>query len=121
MKTILALLFAVFSHAAQAWDSWTPEQRRWYMASNAMLVADWAITRDMTRRYHEGYYERNIVLGRYPSRDRLDLYFVSALIGHYFIADSLSNDWRTVYLQVVTAVEAGAVANNLSIGLRLRF
>jgi len=121
MKTILAFLFFIVTNSALAWDSWTPEQRRWYMASNVLLVADWATTRDITRRYDQGYYERNPILGRQPTKNQVDLYFFSALIGHYFLTDYLKNENRTIYLQIVTTVEGAVVANNLRIGLRLRF
>ena len=88
---MIAALLLCFSNLVNAqWSTWTPEQRQWYVASNVMLLADWSTTRDMTRRYDEGYYERNIILGKRPSRDELDLYFFSVLIGHYFMTD-----WRS--------------------------
>ena len=122
MKSLLvSLLLLCCSTAHASWTTWTAEQRQWYMASNVMLLADWATTRDMTRRYDEGYYERNIILGKRLSTQELDLYFVSSLVGHYFMTDWLSSKNRDIYLKAVTFVEGAAVANNLSIGLRLRF
>lgn len=113
------LLFPILANAQ--WNSWTAEQRQWYLASNVLLMADWATTRDMTRRYDEGFRERNILLGHQPSRDKLDLYFVTVLVGHYFATDWLSSKNRDIYLMGITVIEGAAVANNLSIGLRLRF
>jgi hypothetical protein len=122
MKTLLLSLFLLLPTAVVAGiDNWTEEQRKWYAASTVLTIADWATTRDMTRRYHEGYHETNPILGRYPSRQRVDQHFLTVLIAHYLIADNLSSRNRTVYLQVFTVGQAAVVSNNLNIGLRIRF
>ena len=118
---VCILLMFSTSTVSAAWQDWSQEQQRWYVASNIDLLADWATTRDLSRRYDEGYYERNVLLGRRPSTSTVDLYFVTGLIAHYFITDWVRDSNRTMYLKIVTAVEAGAAANNISIGLRLRF
>ena len=118
---ILSILLLLSFNVNAGWEDWTPEQRRWYVASNVLLVADWGTTRDMTRRYNEGYRELNPILGSRPSTDKLDLYFVTVLIGHYFATDYFKGRDREIYLYTITGVEGAAVANNLNIGLRLRF
>lgn len=120
MRCLLLLLFLCWG-SASANDEWTKEQKNWYIASNVAIIADWATTRNMTRRYDEGFTERNFILGDRPSLQRLDLYFTGYLIGHYFLTDYLQGDTRLKYLKIVTFVEFGAVGNNLSVGLRLRF
>lgn len=114
------LLFLPCMVVAQS-NTWTPEQRQLYLVSNVLLLADWATTRDMTRRYNEGYYERNPILGRNPSTQRVDTHFAAALIGHYFISDWLSTKNRDFWLTGVVLVEGATVTHNLGIGLRLRF
>ncbi len=122
MNRWLVSMLLFFSSTVNAgWQDWTDEQKRWYVASNVLLLADWSTTRDMTRRYDEGYREINPILGSRPSTDKLDLYFVTYLIGHYFLTDYLQDRNREIYLYTITAVEGAAVANNLNIGLRLRF
>jgi hypothetical protein len=122
MNRWLATILLFFSTAVNAgWQDWTSEQRQWYIASNVLLLADWSTTRDMTRRYDEGYRELNPILGSRPSTDKLDLYFITYLIGHYFLTDYLQGRNREIYLYTITGVEGAAVANNLNIGLRLRF
>ena len=122
MKKILCGIVLMFCSAVNAgWEDWTAEQKKWYVASNIMLVADWTTTRDLTRRYDEGYRELNPVLGSRPSTQKVDLYFVSYLIGHYFLTDYLQGRNREIYLYTITGVEGAAVANNLNVGLRLRF
>ncbi len=118
---ILSILLLLSFNVNAGWEDWTLDQKRWYVASNVLLVADWSTTRDMTRRYDEGYRELNPLLGSRPSTNKLDLYFVTVLIGHYFMTDYLQGRNREIYLYTVTGVEGAAVANNLNIGLRLRF
>ena len=121
MKLWLISLLLLVCTQSRAWSEWTPEQRQWYVASNVLLLADWSTTRDMTRRYNEGYRELNPILGSRPSTDKLDLDFVTVLIGHYFATDYFKGRDREIYLYTITAVEGAAVTNNLNIGLRLRF
>ena len=122
MKSIVCWLVLLFCTPSFATGSeWTAEQKSWYVASNILLLADWATTRDMTRRYDEGYYERNLILGRRPSTRQVDLYFVTYLVGHYFLTDYLQGRNREIYLYTVTGIEGIAVSNNLNIGLKLRF
>ncbi len=122
MKTLLlSLLLLLPALSSAGIGDWTEEQRKWYAASTVVTLADWATTRDMTRRYHEGYYETNPIMGRYPSARRVDQHFLTVLVAHYLIADNLSSRNRTVYLQVFTVGQAAVVSNNLNIGLRIRF
>lgn len=122
MKKLLVCICLLFSPLVKAgWEDWTEEQKKWYLASNIMLVADWSTTRDMTRRYDEGYREYNPILGPKPGTNKLDLYFVTVLIGHYFLTDYLQGRNREIYLYTITGVEGAAVANNFNVGLRLRF
>jgi hypothetical protein len=125
LNTIVKWLFMfcllLVSNHVNAWDDWTQEQKNWFIASNVAIAADWATTRNMTRRYNEGYYERNLIMGRYPSKERVDIHFLSWITANYFIADYLSTKNRTIYLQLVTGVHGIAATNNLRIGLKLQF
>lgn len=123
MKRYLAAATLALSCAtAQAgYTDWTDEQRAWYWASNTAIVADWATTRNMSRRWSEGYHEVNPFLGRQPTTQRVDLHFVTCLVAHYFVTDWFKGDNRTLYLQIMTAGESALVANNVSIGLKIKF
>ena len=121
MKIILLSIIFLFTSQAHAqWSTWTDDEQRMFVASNIAIVADWATTRDISKRYHEGYYEKNIILGPHPSRDRVDLYFIGLLVGNYYMAD-YSGKYRFYYLTFRTAVHGHAAVNNVNIGLRLRF
>ena len=121
IKKILAATLVVFSTAVIADNrAWTGEEKAWLGTAVAFTVADWATTRDLSRRYNEGYYENNPVLGKHPSTGRVDLYFVTAGLIGYTIADNLDQH-RTTFLQAWTAVEIYYTNRNLNIGLKMKF
>ena len=121
MKRYLLLIVLLFSSSANAeWDIWTENEQRMFVASNIAIVADWATTRNMTSRWNEGYYEKNVVLGPYPSRDRVDLYFIGMLVSNYYFTD-WSGKYRIYYTFARTATHGYAAINNHNIGLRLSF
>jgi hypothetical protein len=100
--------------------TWSTEEKAWLGTAAAFTVADWATTRDLSRRYREGYYENNPILGKHPSTDRVDLYFVSAGLIGYAIADNLDQNRKT-FLQAWTAVEIFYTNRNLNLGLKMKF
>ena len=121
MKIILLSIILLFtSHAYAQWSTWTDDEQRMFVASNIAIVADWATTRDISRRYDEGYYETNLFIGPYPSRDLVDLYFIGLLVSNYYLAD-YTNKYRFYYLTFRTATHGHAAINNVNIGIRLRF
>ena len=102
------------------WATWSTDEQRMFVASSIAITADWATTRDISQRYDEGYYEKNIALGPYPSKDRVDLYFIGLLVSNYYLAD-YSDKYRFYYLTLRTATHGYAAVNNVNIGLRIRF
>lgn len=118
-KFLLAVVFLFWSLNSQSRE-WTNDEKLWATASTAVIVADWATTRDLTRRYNQDYYEHNPLLGKYPSTGRVDAYFALAVPINLLIADQL-DDYRKHWLIGVTAVEAVLVGHNLHIGLKLQF
>ena len=114
-------MLALFSTTTLADNrAWTGEEKAWLGTAAAVTVADWATTRDLSRRYNEGYYENNPILGKHPSTGRVDLYFVSAGLLGYAIADNLDEN-RKLFLQAWTAVEIFYTNRNLGIGLKMKF
>lgn len=121
IKKILAAALVLFSTAVVADNrAWTGEEKAWLGTAAAFTVTDWATTRDLSRRYNEGYYENNPILGKHPSTGRVDLYFISAGLIGYTIADNLDQN-RTTFLQMWTAVEIFYTNRNLNIGLKMKF
>jgi hypothetical protein len=121
IKKILVTALVLFSTAVVADNrTWTSEEKAWLGTAAAFTVTDWATTRDLSRRYNEGYYENNPILGKHPSTGRVDLYFVTAGAIGYLIADNLDQN-RTTFLQMWTGVSLFYTNRNLNIGLKMKF
>jgi hypothetical protein len=121
IKKVLATVLVCFSTSTLADNrAWTGEEKAWLGTAAAATVSDWATTRDLSRRYREGYYENNPILGKHPSTSRVDLYFVSAGLLGYVIADNLDQN-RKLFLQGWTAVEILYTNRNLNLGLKIKF
>ena len=116
---LFLIVFANLSFAET--PAWTSEQQAWGTAAGALLLADWATTRNGTRRWDEGYYENNVLLGSHPSTGRVDLYFLVAIIPAVYLASDAFPEHRTLILQIVSGLELAAVGNNLRIGWKLSF
>lgn len=102
-------------------DDWTERDTARQAVVTGLLVADWGQTLDMTGRYDEGYWERNPLLGHYPSRGEVNTYFAAAIVGHYLIARSLSRDNRARWQWSFIVLEGLIVGHNYKAGLSLDF
>jgi hypothetical protein len=79
----------------------------------APQLVDWAQSRNP--------YETNPILGKYPSKTEVDVYFAAATLGHYLVSRALPPDYRKVWQYVWIGVQVGYVTHNYQIGLRIRF
>mgnify|MGYP003351641467 CR=1 FL=1 len=121
IKKVLATVLICFSTLTWADNRvWTTEEKTWLGTASATTVADWATTRNLTRRYGEGYHENNPILGKHPSTAQVDLYFITSGLLGYAIADNLDRH-RTTFLQAWTAVGIFYTNRNLNIGLKMKF
>ena len=119
MKLLFVFLFLLSVTHAQA-KEWTSEEKLWGATTGVLLLGDWATTRNMTHRYNEGYYERNPLLGKHPTANTVNLYFltVTPLV---FLAADYFGDYRKEILQATSVLELIMVGNNLRIGLNFQF
>jgi hypothetical protein len=121
MKTIIFSILLLLSLGAHAETRpWTTEEKTWGAVAGTLLLADWSTTQNMSRRYNEGYYERNPLLGRHPSSNTINLYFLIATPLIFLAADQVP-EYRKTILQATSALELIAVGNNLRIGLHFQF
>ena len=94
------------------------------VAVTALLVMDWGQTLDMTDQYgeYEGEYaESNPLLGRYPSRGRINTYFVSVIVGHYLIGRMMSANYRKGWQWGAIVLQGYTVSHNFRAGLHIDF
>lgn len=124
-KILLAVLFGIFSIPSYAdYADWSDTDKKLFIASNVAIGLDWATTRDMSKRYNEGFYEKGPILkaigGSHPSTSTVDKYFIGRLVANYLLADYFK-EYRSVYLIITTADHGVAGIKNTQIGLRASF
>lgn len=134
MKILIIIIFLilVFSTSILAYepDKWTWEDTALQSIYSGILVADWAqtlhIARDIKTRhninsgrtpYYESESERFI--GKYPSKNDVNFYFTTMLIGHAAVSYLLPKPYRTIWQSVYIVYEHDIVQGNRDLGLGL--
>ena len=121
----VALGLALFS-TAQAADPWSTQDKVLETAYLTVTTIDCRQTlymmkypggQDGTHQYSEG----NPLLGSHPSKDTVYLACAAAMVAHVAVTHYLPARWRPYWQTAWIAIEAGAVANNVSIGVRIGF
>ncbi len=90
-------------------------------AATSALLADWAQTRDIAECAPHACHENNPILGRNPSKGRVDLYFAGATLANFGVNRWLAQKppwYRTSYNLMILAVESVCVINNNQLGFR---
>ncbi len=98
------------------------DARRWSTLDLALesgcvltLGLDWLQTRSPNDE------ELNPLLGRHPSRTKVDVYFAGSALAHVAIAAVLPRPWRTVWQAAVMGMEIGVVNRNYFAGIKFGF
>jgi hypothetical protein len=120
MKSLILLFLLAISFQCNAENN----EEMWLGA--ALIVTDWSTTRNMASRYNEGFIEEgpvlNMLFGNRPSKKEINLYFITRLAIHYAIYKSdLSDSKKEIYYYLTIADHGFMTANNLSIGLKIKF
>jgi hypothetical protein len=87
---ILIILFPAIA-SAQYFEPFTTQDYVLQSIYTAVTVIDWAQTKDFVS---QGIEERNIILGKYPSQDRIDILIFSAIVVHGLITYALPRKYR---------------------------
>jgi hypothetical protein len=98
--------------------------------AEALLVADHGQTLEIAAQ-PEKWYEKNPILGPYPSRGEVNAYFMAVEVLHPIVAWALPTeaciarwlpcDWRAAWQHVTIMVQAGSVNNNYQLGIGFGF
>ena len=100
-------------------DDWTTDQIVKEVISESLLVSDYQQTIQI--RHHKSLHETNIILGKHPSNDRIEVYFGSVIVSHLIISDLLSNKYRDYFLDGTIGLELIVVGHNKQLGLSIKF
>ena len=86
---------------------------------SGLHIADWNQTLQILDA--EGHKEANKILGEYPSKDQVNLYFAGTLWSHYYIANKLSQPYRAFWQMFWMNIQYNAIKHNKGRGLRMNF
>lgn len=116
----LALILLISSPAI-AFDSWTKTEVVMEAAYLGLLVVDWGQTLDIAddQRYHEDV--NCSLLGKRPSRGRVNAVFAIGMVAHPVIAHVLPHKWRKAWIASGITLEAACGVNNHNLGLKVNF
>ena len=145
MKRILIIFLilfcsCIFIKSAQAWQlidwekfekktGWNQEEVLLEGMIAGLHIADWIQTLKLSRNLGE-YYERNPVIGKHPSKGRVNTCMGLFLAGKIIVPHYLPRDYnlwgwkikpRKIFQYVTIGVSGYNVGRNYSIGLRFGF
>jgi len=88
--------------------------------SGVLIVADWGTTLDIEN--HDNIYEENKVLGRHPSRGKVNTYFVGKLLLHWYLnTNRYTRKYKNLWNGSQIYITGKAVKNNFELGLEMAF
>jgi hypothetical protein len=120
IKKILVVILLFFSINCFAEREWNNEEKAWGAVAGTLLLSDWSTSINLTRRYNEGYYERNPILGNNPTTQQMNLHFLIG-IPVIFLAADYFPEYRKRILIITSLIELTATTNNLGIGLHFDY
>ena len=84
-----------------------------------LSAVDWHQTREIAA-HPCAYYETNAILGRHPDAGMVNRHFIETEAA-VLISAAVLPEYRTTILGASAAIEAGFVAHNYHIGLKVAF
>ncbi len=126
MKTIIILLSILIPTVAQTEESkyfakWSGQDYALEATWVTLHLLDWGTTLDIAARpneYREGI--NSFILGKHPSRDKVNLIMGLAIPLHIGIVHILPKSWRPWFQGITIGTTGACVGNNFAIGLHFR-
>jgi len=132
LTIILLTLFLVASYSDGA-DKWDKADMAWSVSLVTLRVIDWGQTLHIAAN-PTFYHEHNIILGKHPTRNQVNVYFPfliasDILIAHYLpksfkftlLGDKFDIDCRRVFVVVNNASGIKTIIRNYTLGLGFWF
>lgn len=126
MRTIILIIILFISYPifAESNDKWITEDTVLQtMFLGTLFIDAWqTYTFLYTGDYRErGYYEKNPILGKYPSKKRFFSYWSACAIGHTIISYILPKPYRAFWQFIWIGIESNYIYHNYKLGVRLNF
>ena len=118
MKLIPIILIILFTGCAT--DPWTKNQKILQGTSTALHMIDWGQTLNIADE-PDKYEEMNPIIGKHPSRSRVNTYFALSGLAKIAIAHIMPSEHRKWWLGFNIMISGYCVQNNYRIGVRMNF
>lgn len=118
-KILIIFLICLIPTITFAGDMWTKKDTTYQAVCLTLKAVDWLQTKEIAR--NPNYYETNPVLGKYPSQNEVDIYFLSTAIIHTGIAYYLPKEYRRIWQCIFIGIQAGHVSHNINTGVKIHF
>ena len=115
VRAIILFFALTVTYTAKAEDS----LRVNYVLMNTTLAIDWLQTREISR--NPNFFELNPILGKYPSKRDVDLYFLTATILINVGARALPPKYERHFINAVSTIQLFTIGRNAALGVNLRF
>ena len=119
MKNIIAVIVLLLSSSAHA--DWSKADTNRQIAFTAVTVLDWSQTRYISKHPDVFYEDFNKYLGEHPTTNKVNNYFLSAMLINYYIAYALPDKYRKYWQYASISVETHFVRNNYQLGIGFDF
>lgn len=86
-----------------------------------LRLADWSQTREIAVQPPGGIYELNPILGKHPTLEEVNNYFIALLLTDYIIKKFGSEKINQYWFGVNVTMECVCVGNNYMIGIKGKF
>ena len=107
------------SDSTDWFEPFTGEDWAYQLAYTAVTCVDWRQTQTFIK--DPTKWERNPILGKYPSRTKVDIMIGSSIVVHGLISWALPPKPRRVWQFIWISIEADAVEHNYQGGVTISF
>lgn len=114
---IYSLLFLLSSNSVAS--DWASGDTNREILFQTLWAVDWAQTRTIVK--SPEFYETNPYLGKYPSRKKVDRYFLTGALLHYGVSRTLSPKYRKAFQYFSIGYEANTIYRNYRLGINVSF
>lgn len=119
-KSIFAAVVLTASNTSFANDKWDNSDKALFATYTVVRAADMAQTINIARN-PDRFHEMNPLLGRHPSEQKVIGFFIISHALIWLAADYMPPKARKLFLTGGIAIEAGFVANNSRLGIKVSF
>ncbi|HEX4584804.1 MAG TPA: hypothetical protein VH183_08230 [Burkholderiaceae bacterium] len=120
MRLFIGIALVLVSAQAHAADSWSNADLMRQGIFTAVEIIDWGQTRYLAK-HPDRYHEINPFLGQHPSVGRVDTLFSVSLVANAGVTWVLPARYRPYWQWGRIGIEAGLIAHNARIGIRMDF